>query len=122
MSFYRYIYKKNNGYVIEKNHVHYGWYEDLRDALHDRDLLEECDWDLGEWVYLERENKYKYMNLPPFDTTIKNIRQYVYKHDLSGRWYIRKRINGKDITFGYFDKLEDAMKRRDELVANNWSV
>ena len=62
---YRYVYKCNHGWIIQKNHEHYGWYDKLEDALYERDRLEQVDWDLGEWVYLkDTENPYKYTKLP----------------------------------------------------------
>ena len=115
--FYRYIYERYNGYQIFKDNIHYGWYEDIRDALHDRDILEDCNWDLGEFVYIERENKYKHMTLPPRE--LDRQMQYVYRHN-NGGFYIQKKIDGVLRYFGHYKTLNEALKRRDELIKNNW--
>ena len=113
-NFYRYIYEVHNGYRIKKDGVHYGWYEDLADALYDRDTLEECNWDIEEWVWLpDTPNKYKKMELPPMGLTRK--RQYIYTAP-NGRWRIAKRKNGKQHYYGSFDTLEEAMKERNKLI------
>lgn len=38
------------------------------------------------------------------------------------KFLIYKTTNGKSKYYGSFEKLEDAMKRRDELVADNWGL
>ena len=117
-NFYRYIYKDRNGYSIKKNNIHYGWYNDIRLALHDRDILKDCDWDLGEFVYIERENKYLHMRLPPYG--LDRWRQYVYASD--GGFRIYKTIDGKRKYFGTYKTLEEALDRRDELIRNGWKI
>ena len=117
--FYRYIYKKYNGYQILKDNIHYGWYDDIRWALFDRDRLEACDWDFEEFVWLpERDNPYLTMRLPPKE--LDNWRQYVYHHDNSFR--IQKKINGKLKYFGTYPTLEEALDVRDELIKNDWKI
>lgn len=116
MNFYKYIYKDRNGYSIKKNNIHYGWYDNIRDALHDRDNLIKCEWDLGEWVYMDNPNPYKSMRLPPYGLNRAN--QYVYNKD--GKFVVKKRINGKYKYFGVYEKLDDALNRRDELLESGW--
>lgn len=114
--FYRYIYEQDNGFRIIKDNEHYGWYDNIRDALHDRDMLESCDWDLGEFVYIEKENKYKNMILPPKE--LDRQMQYVYK--ANGGFRIQKKLNGELKHFGYFKTLKEALEKRDWLIENNW--
>lgn len=114
--FYRYIYESNGGYSIKKDNIHYGWYDDIRWALHDRDMLELCDWDLGEFVYIEKDNQYLHMRLPP--KGLNRWRQYIYIK--RNGYVIQKTINGKLEYFGYYNTLNEALDRRDELISNNW--
>jgi hypothetical protein len=114
--FYKYIYEKNGGYQIIKDNVYYGWYPDIRWALHDRDSLISCDWDLGEFVYIERENKYLHMRLPP--RGLKRANQYVYRNN--GSFRIQKKINGVLKQFGSYKTLDEALTKRDELIENGW--
>lgn len=117
---YRYVYESNNGYIIQKNHEHYGWYPELSDALYERDRLEECNWDLGEWVYMQdNKNKYESMKLPPRDLGLKRPRQYIYLN-ACGNWRIQKKIDGRLHQFGTFKTLDEAIKVRDELIRNEW--
>lgn len=116
-NFYRYIYPKHNGYQIIKNNTYYGWYDDIRWALYDRDRLEDCNWDYEEFVWLpETENKYLSMRLPPKECN--NWRQYVYPNKKSFR--VVKRIDGVLKCFGTYKTLDEALDKRDELIKNGW--
>lgn len=115
--FYRYIYKKHNGFQIQYKGTHYGWYDDIRWALYDRDKLESCNWDLEEFVWLpESYNKYLDMPLPPRE--LDNYRQYISVKGNS--FQVVKRINGKQEYFGSYKSLEEAIKVRDELIKKGW--
>lgn len=117
--FYRYIYERHGGYQILKDNIHYGWYEDIRDALFDRDNLEKCNWDFEEFVWLPpRFNPYLNMRLPPKGCN--HWRQYVSLTD--GGFRITKQINGKRKYFGTYPTLDEALDRRDELIENGWNV
>lgn len=117
--FYRYIYPHHNGYQISKDNESYGWYDNLPDALFDRDRLEACDWDIEEFVWLpEKENPYKHMKLPPRE--LDRWRQFIYPANNGFR--IMKRINNKQHYFGTYKTLDEAIKRRDELVKNGWKT
>lgn len=117
LDFYKYIVKRKEGtYVIMKDNERYGTYTDIRDALHDRDMLIECNWDFTEMNSRdEKPNKYLDMELPP-------SRKYITEKRQDNRVYymIRKTINGKSVFFGQYKTFEEAAKRRDELVKNNW--
>ena len=116
--FYRYIYPNHNGWQIKKNNIHYGWYDDIRWALFDRDRLERCNWDFEEFVWLNdnEENKYLDMILPPHG--LKRWRQNIYPNGKS--WRVSKRINGILINFGTFQTIEDAIEYRNKLIENGW--
>jgi len=113
--FYRYIYKRYDGYQILKDNEHYGWYPDLPTALFDRDRLEQCEWDMEVFVQLpEIPNPYEHMRLPKYN----HDRKYITT--IPQKYVVQRRINGKLINFGTFRNLEDARKRRDELITNGW--
>ena len=114
-NFYRYIYRENNGYSIKKNGEHYGYYTDLREALYDRDRLEQVDWDIQTWTELPvMPNHYKAITLPSFK------RDTGYITHIPERWVVQRKINGKIKYFGRYKSLEEARKRRDELILNGW--
>lgn len=120
-NFYKYIYKSNDGYKIEKDCEYYGWFEDVRDALYERDRLISVNWDLELWVDIEETpNSYSNVVLPPFDSNIKHLKQYISFDNINNVWKIRKSINGKQKSFGNFIKLNDALKRRNELIECDW--
>lgn len=108
---YRYIIKKNKGYAIEKNKEHYGWYDNLPDALFDRDRFEQVDWDWSLFVLLaDVPNHYKAIELPPFEKK----RDYITY--IPAKWRVQKRIDGKTRYFGSYDTLEEAEEKRNELL------
>lgn len=118
---YRYVYESGNGWIIQKNHEHYGWYDKLPDALYERDRLEACEWDLGEWVYMrDTENPYKYIQLPPKELGLRNPMQYIRCRN--NRFQVIKRINGKQYSCGTYDTLEKAIEVRNYLIKNNWRM
>jgi hypothetical protein len=119
-NFYKYIYKRHNGYQILKNNEAYGWYEDITDALYDRDRLVEVDWDIQTWCELpERENPYKHMRLPPYG--LDRHRQYVYP-TLQGTFRIIKTVDGVKKYFGSYKTLDEALDKRDELIKRGWET
>lgn len=114
-NFYRYIYESNDGYAIKKDNEHYGWYDDVRWALYDRDMLEQVDWDMSVFVELpEYPNPYLHMKLPEFK------KSFEYITHVPERFIVRKWINGKNIHFGSYKTLEEAIKRKEELDKNGW--
>ena len=115
-AFYRYITKRNNGWQLRKDGEHYGWYEDIEDALFDRDRLEQVEWDMSIFVELpEIPNPYYHIRLPPYE----EVRSSYIQH-LPERWRVQKRIDGKMSYFGTYDSFEEAEKRRNELIKNGW--
>ena len=46
------------------------------------------------------------------------VEEDIYEED--GQFVIKKEINGKLITFGTFDSLDDAIEERDELEEYGW--
>ena len=113
--YYRNIYRKYNGYVIQHNNEHFGFYTDLAEALFDRDRFEEVDWDMEMFVHLpETDNPYKSIELPAFE------HDALYITIIPQRYKVQKRINGKVVYFGTYLTLDDARKRRDELIQKQW--
>lgn len=114
---FEYIYKESDGYSIKKDNEHYGYYQNLAEALFDRDRLIQCEWDWELFVQLpETPNGYIHIELPEFD------RQKTYIKHIPERWEIQKRIDGKLKYFGSYRSLEEAEKRRDELIDNGWQL
>ena len=122
--FYKYIIKNGNGtYSIFKNNERCGTYDDLRYALHDRDLLVDYDWDIGEVLAQdEKPNKYIDVDLPEWNKHIPTHDRYITKQKNKYKTYfkVQKTINGEQKCFGYFESYDDAVKLRDELEAEGW--
>ena len=116
IDFYKYIIKQDDFYRIRHDNEWFGTYNDVRDALHDRDMLMECDWDFTEMNSRdEKPNRYKDMELPPSRRYITLVRQGNREY-----YNIRKTIDGKSVFFGLFKTFKEAAERRDELEANGW--
>lgn len=118
---YHNIYKTRNGvYQIIKNNTDYGTFDNLADALHERDLLEGVGWDLDLLCDLKttHENKYRDMDLPPFEHIPKYIQIETQKTKV--KFVIKKRFGVKLKRFGRYDSLEEAEKVRDLLIENDW--
>ena len=117
MDFYKYIVKKQNGsYSITYQGKEYGNYQDITDALYDRDLFVDCDWDITEAnARDEKPNRYKNMKLPPSRRYITLSRQGSRKY-----YVVRKTIDGEQVFFGKYKTFDEAVERRDELEANGW--
>lgn len=117
--FYRYIYESHNGYRIIYQGESYGWYDDIRWALYDRDRLESCNWDYGEFIMKdETDNPYLGMRLPKHN--LRHWRQYIYPNGKS--WRIAKRSNNELKVYGTFKTLDEAIKMRDKLIENEWII
>lgn len=123
--FYKYIIlNRNNTYSIFYNNERYGTYDDITDALHDRDLLIESDWDIAEVMAQdEKPNKYKTMELPEWNRKPRIYDdRYITKQKSGNKIYfkIQKHVDGVQQAFGYFKTYEEAVEKRDELEANGW--
>lgn len=115
-NFYRYIYKKGNGYRIIFNNQYFGWYDHLPTCLYDRDRLEACGFDVDKWFSMPHTpNPYEHILLPNFDKSTEFITH------IPERWRVQKRINGKVKTFGQYESLEKAQEVRDYWISRNWS-
>ena len=67
-SFYRFIKKENGKYRIMRNGEDYGSYENLAEALYDRDRLINVGWDWDRFCEMEETiNGYIHIQLPPFN-------------------------------------------------------
>lgn len=49
-------------------------------------------------------------------------KRFVYKHPPTQKFVIKKYINGKYVSFGYYDDEESAFKVRDYLEKINWDI
>ena len=47
------------------------------------------------------------------------INKYIYKTK-HGKYFIHRQINNKRITYKTCETLDEAIKYRDKLIANNW--
>ena len=114
--FYRYIFETKGGYRIIHDNEDYGFYEDLADALYERDRLEQVNWDIDLWCELvDTPNFYKSIELPTFS---KSSGKYITH--IPERWRVQKKINGKIKYFGSYATREDAEKKVLELKSNGW--
>ena len=112
---FTYIYKRNGGYQILKDNVHYGWYDSLAWALYDRDRFEQTNWDWDLFLDLpDVPNPYEHMELPPFDSNNS------YISHIPERWKVQKSIDGKIKYFGSYKTREEAEARVQELIENGW--
>lgn len=83
MSFYHHIRKKGRFYEILKNSEIYGSYENVEDALYDRDRLIKVNWDWDLFVEMvDTPNFYYQIDLPPFD------KQPKYVSHVRERWQV----------------------------------
>ena len=102
-----YIYEENGQFIIKKEIrgklVNFGTFDNLEDAIEERDELE----DYG-WPYLDESDN------------IEEVEKFIFKED--GRYYISKRILDYDIVFGNFDSVEGAKKLKHKLIDNGWNV
>ena len=100
-----YIYPSRNKYVIRKTiygkRKYYGTFETLQEARKYRDFLVDHAWN----------TKYIKKNY--------NINRYIKKH--RKKYYISKRIDGKDVYFGTFETLQEAREYRDFLEEHDWN-
>ena len=125
--FFRYITKRGKNFEITKDNESYGMYSDVRDALHDRDLLEMVNWDMDEFLAKEdTPNRYQNIDIPSFDDYIEKKEHSKYitfqKKGDGGYYTIQKTINGEMVRFGYYKTFEEAKRRRDVLIAYDWRI
>ena len=114
---YQYIYATNKGYRIIKDNEHYGYYEDLADALYDRDRFIYSEWDFDVFVQLpDTPNPYKDIELPPF------MNKSEYITHIPEKWRVQKKINDKVCYFGTYDSFEEAEARRNYLMEHGWCI
>lgn len=118
---YHNIYKTRNGkYIILKNNHNYGTYDELTEALQERDDLESVGWDVDLLCDLSmpRPNKYEGIELPPFE----HIPQYIQIEERKNKtkFVVKRRFGTKLKRFGMYNSLEEAEKVRDLLIENDW--
>ena len=121
---FKYIRKVNGKYVIRNNCV-WGTYDKVEDALHDRDLLVACDWDISEVLARDEiPNKYYEMDIPSYESYIgfKEEMKYITTQKIDGKEYytVQRRHNRILRRYGYYKTLEEAIDKRNELMENDW--
>lgn len=118
---FRNIQRKGELFLIRKNDEYYGTYHNLKDALNDRDIYEKANWDISEALFLENpENKYSDVDNSTYDEYIKEKEEKKYIYKVGDVYTIKKKSKGTVYFYGNYDTFEEAKKRRDELIKNNW--
>lgn len=109
---YRYISQNRYGkYLIRKDNEYYMTCDTLSEALYERDRFEESEWNWDYYIELPiTDNKYEYMDLPPFTKSP----SYITKQ---GKYY---RVQRKSKKYGYYKTYGEAQKKVDELIESNW--
>lgn len=120
---YRYIKQRNGKYLILKDNIDYGTYNKLEDALLERDILEDCNW--NQEIVISNatitQNRYKEYDLPPFPKTRNKILPLPRYISYNGTSYIiQKRINKEVKFFGSYHTLKEAKNIKRKLMKNNW--
>ena len=118
---YHNIYKRKNGkYRVIKHNQIYGEFDNLVDALQERDDLESVAWDIDLLCDLShpRPNKYENIDLPPFEHIPKYIQIETQKTKV--KFVIIKLFGTKRKRFGRYNTLKEAEKVRDLLMENEW--
>ena len=102
------IYEENNQFVIKKEingkMVTFGVFDNLDDAIEERDELEEYGWPYA----------------PDEEESANEVEKNIYEED--GRFFISKNILDKEIIFGNFDSLERAKALKRKLIDNAWHL
>ena len=83
--------------------ITFGTYDDLDEAIENRDELEEYGW------------PYR-----PEPETIQEVEKFVFKEN--NRFFISRKILDFDIVFGNFDSLDRAKALKRKLIDNAWNV
>ena len=123
---YRYIIKRGNSYTIRRQRKYYGTYGKLENAMLERDLLEDVNWDVAALINLPSvvNNRYFEWDLPPFPTLPRNdvygLPKYITRGS-KGNYRVQKLLDGKVCSFGTYSRLEDAVNVRDELIRVGWN-
>ena len=122
---YRYIIKRGNSYIIRRKQKYYGAFVKLENAMLERDMLEDVNWDTSVLINLPSvvSNRYFEWDLPPFPVNRRNdkygLPKYVTRGS-KGHFRVQKFLDGKVCSFGTYATLEDAVCARDELVKSGW--
>lgn len=109
--FYKYIIRKKDTFEISNGKEKFGTYNNLADALYERDRLVAVNWDWDKSMELpETTNKYLHMELPPF------VKQSSFITKDKECWVVRNK--GREQTYrGTYYSLEEAMEKAQEYDA-----
>ena len=56
------------------------------------------------------------------DTRTRKKTRYIYKYNRTGKYLIRKNVNGKPKGFGYYNSIDTAVRVRDYLETIRWNL
>lgn len=105
------IYYSGGYYIINRykdnKKYNYNTYKTKKEAQSMRDFLREHDWNKEEF---EKEYAKRYPKLP----------KYIYR--TGNRYFIKKRNLTGFQRYGVYNTIEEAVRHRDWLIANNWKV
>lgn len=52
----------------------------------------------------------------------RHLLKHISKDKRTGRYFIHRRVNGKNEYYGYFSNIIDAIQERDLLIKFNWNL
>ena len=102
---------KKNPYSVVRNRIRYGQYPTKELAEQVAKDLSDCNWNKKKLKSIWKKNNYV-----PFRN-----KNYVYLNN-SGTFMVRKKVNGKFITFGNYEDYDCACYVRDVFVKHGWNV
>lgn len=104
-----YSYNNRNDVWVVKKDCYYGSYKDEETAARVVDALKKVNWDKDKCSLVD-------------ELKIKRPRAKYYSYNKrSGKYQITKTINGKLISFGYYETEAQAKHAVDLLKQNNWN-
>lgn len=87
--------------------------KDLQNGMSIDDALRKHNLSLKEAIcYLIGHDNYPKQRLPS------KYGKYIYY--MGNRYYVRRRMNNKNVYFGNYETLEEAQERKRELERNGW--
>lgn len=116
----QYIHEKKNAkgvtYQITKKVDgklrNFGSWNDPNHAIAERDRLKSVNWNIKKWE--------KIIEFEPSKKANGHSRKYIYNNN--GTWIIKKKVNGKIMSFGSFHQKEHAIAERNLLLECNWDL
>lgn len=138
-----FIYSINDDFIVRKDGVVYGTFDNPFDAIDFRNYCIKINWKFEESDTSDNENSENiYLNDFEFESDSRKkidnsefissqefskeekespYGSYIYKNQLEG-YGIIKSVNGAQKLFGHYLTLENAQLARDILIENNWDI